>query len=54
MPLRILAYELKIKNIKHLLYGKQYYIELDEGVEYLPVRKDKIDNTEFHRRYFGP
>ena len=29
MPAREITYELKLKNIKHLIYGEQNNIELD-------------------------
>ena len=53
MPARKITYELKLKNIKHLLYGKQYNIDMGEGVEYFPVWEEKLGDDEFLRRHFG-
>ena len=52
MPARDITYELKLKNIKQLLYGEQYNIDMGEGVEYLSVWEEKLGDDEFLRRHF--
>ena len=54
MAPRMITYELKLKNIKHLLYGKQGYTELEQDIKYYPVGEEKLDNKEFLLRHLGP
>ena len=55
MP-RIITNELKLKNIKHLLYGLQEYSDLGPDVSYTPVfpEKDKaIEDGDFLTKHLG-
>ena len=52
--MRMITYELKLKNIKHMLYGKQGYTELEQDIKYYPVGMKELDNKQFLLRHFGP
>lgn len=54
MSARKITYELKLKNIRQLLYGRQNYSESEQDIKYFTVREEKLDDRKFLLRHFGP